>query len=192
MWNVEVDPCLFEGHTEILGDRLGIFAGNVELPCGRIVAVLEPGDRRYRQFVGNAWVVDIERRRKEAIADDAVRACRRIEPNPEQQHERRSTCDTVAGSRSDATDECLYGYALSLHGSPHAPLNPSAMLPICGGNSREDRQPMHHTRPREYGAAAQRVLNGETRRGWWEGRGSGARAGSRLQAPRWLDAEPEP
>jgi len=87
MWNVEVDPCLLEGHAEILGDRLGILAGNVELPCGRIVAVLEAGDRRQGKLVIHARVVNIQSRRKKAIADDAVRACRRIEPNPEQQRE---------------------------------------------------------------------------------------------------------
>jgi hypothetical protein len=37
MGNVEMDPCLLEGHAEILGDGLGIFAGNVELSRGRIV-----------------------------------------------------------------------------------------------------------------------------------------------------------
>jgi hypothetical protein len=63
-----------------------------------------------------------ERRRKEAIAHDAMGACRRIASEAEQQRERRSTCNTVVGSRSDATDECWYGYALLLHGSPHAPL----------------------------------------------------------------------
>ena len=39
-------------------------------------------------------------------------------------------CNTVVGSRSSATDECSYGYASLLHGSPHAPPDPSAMLPI--------------------------------------------------------------
>src|SRR6185503_7795801 len=57
--NVEVDPCLLEGHAEILGDRLGILAGNVELPRGRIVTVLKSGDRRQRQLVGDARIVDI-------------------------------------------------------------------------------------------------------------------------------------
>ena len=117
-----MDPRLLEGHPEILGDRLGIFAGNVEFPCGRIVAVLESGDRRHRQLVGDAWIVDIERRRKEAIAHDAMGARLRARPKTKQQRERRSTCDTVVGSRSDATPEYSYGYALLLHGSPHAPL----------------------------------------------------------------------
>ncbi|MGH6825823.1 hypothetical protein [Methyloceanibacter sp.] len=120
MRNVEMDPCLFEGHAEILGDRLGILAGNVELSRGRIVAVLESGDRRHRQFVGDAWIVDIERRRKEAIAHDAMGARRRMASEAEQQRERRSTCDTVMGSRSGATNEYSHDYALSLHGSPHA------------------------------------------------------------------------
>ena len=62
-----------ERNREILGDPFGEFSGNIALPERRIVAGLETGDGRKRQLVVDAGIVDPERCRKEAIADDFVR-----------------------------------------------------------------------------------------------------------------------
>ena len=80
MWNVELDPFLLERDTKVRRDRLGILPGDVQLLRGRIVAVLEPGDCRKRQLVGDARVVDVYRCGKETIADDAVSARRKRGP----------------------------------------------------------------------------------------------------------------
>ena len=61
-----------ERYREILGDPLGELAGYIALPDRRNVAGLEAVDGRKRQFVVDAGIVDAERGRKEAIADDFV------------------------------------------------------------------------------------------------------------------------
>ena len=61
-----------ERYREILGDPLGKLAGNIALPHRRNVAGVEAVDGWKRQLVVDAGIVDAERGREEAIADDLV------------------------------------------------------------------------------------------------------------------------
>jgi hypothetical protein len=61
-----------ERDREVLGDPLGKLRGNVTLPHRRIVAGIETVDGRNGQFVVDAGIVDAERGREKAIADDLV------------------------------------------------------------------------------------------------------------------------
>src|ERR1700716_1223456 len=59
-------------HGEILGDPFGKLGGHIALPHGRNVAGLEAVNSGKRQLVVDAGIIDAERCRKEAIADDFV------------------------------------------------------------------------------------------------------------------------
>src|SRR5689334_18060819 len=59
-------------YRKILGDPLGELAGDIALSHRRNVAGLEIVDRWKRQLVIDAGIVDGERGREEAIADDFV------------------------------------------------------------------------------------------------------------------------
>ena len=61
-----------ERYREIFGDPLGELCGYIALPHWRDVASVEVVDGWKRQLVVDAGIVDSERGRKEAIADDLV------------------------------------------------------------------------------------------------------------------------
>ena len=69
----DLAPVLADRDADILGEALGKLARNVPLLAGRLVAGARPGDRRQRQFVGHAGVVDRQCRGKKSCADKAVR-----------------------------------------------------------------------------------------------------------------------
>ena len=59
-------------YGECLGDPFGKFAGDIALFEGRIIAGLETVDGRQRHLIVDAGIVNAERDRKHAIADDFV------------------------------------------------------------------------------------------------------------------------
>ena len=61
-----------ERHCERLGDPFGELSGEIELSEGGIVSGLDTRDGRKREFVVDAGIVNAERGRKEAVADDFV------------------------------------------------------------------------------------------------------------------------
>ena len=68
----EVNAEIADGNAKILGDALGEVSRDVDLPRGRVVAVLEDRNRRQRHLVGNARIVGRECRGKESAADEAM------------------------------------------------------------------------------------------------------------------------